>query len=79
MDVAESQRGNQPRGKPPNQNKRNAIARYFQFDYYKTNFRTEILAGVTTFMTMAYILVVNPLILSDAIFLNEPKDLFLGY
>ncbi|MGL6340907.1 MAG: NCS2 family permease, partial [Waterburya sp.] len=53
-----------------------AIANYFQFDYYQTNFRTEILAGVTTFMTMAYILVVNPLILSDAIFLNEPKDLF---
>ncbi len=53
-----------------------AIANYFQFDKYRTNFRTEILAGVTTFMTMAYILVVNPLILSDAIFLNEPKDLF---
>jgi adenine/guanine/hypoxanthine permease len=53
-----------------------AIANYFQFDDYKTNFRTEILAGITTFMTMAYILVVNPLILSDAIFLNEPKDLF---
>lgn len=53
-----------------------AIANYFLFDYYQTNFRTEILAGITTFMTMAYILVVNPLILSDAIFLNEPKDLF---
>jgi adenine/guanine/hypoxanthine permease len=53
-----------------------AIANYFEFDYYQTNFRTEIIAGVTTFMTMAYILVVNPLILSDAIFLNEPKDLF---
>ena len=76
MNVAESQKENQPRGKPPNENKGNAIARYFQFDYYKTNFRTEILAGVTTFMTMAYILVVNPLILSDAIFINEPKDLF---
>ena len=53
-----------------------AIADYFEFDRYRTNFRTEILAGFTTFMTMAYILVVNPLILSDAIFLNEPKDLF---
>ncbi len=53
-----------------------AIARYFKFDYYQANFRTEILAGVTTFMTMAYILVVNPLILSDAIFLSQPKDLF---
>jgi adenine/guanine/hypoxanthine permease len=53
-----------------------AVADYFKFDVYRTNFRTEILAGVTTFMTMAYILVVNPLILSDAIFLNQPKDLF---
>ena len=64
-----------PGGKPP-QSQQGAIARYFQFDYYQTNFRTEILAGVTTFMTMAYILVVNPLILSDAIFLNQPRDLF---
>ena len=75
MDVAESPSENKPRGEPP-QNERNAIARYFEFERYKTNFRTEILAGITTFMTMAYILVVNPLILSDAIFLNEPKDLF---
>jgi AGZA family xanthine/uracil permease-like MFS transporter len=52
------------------------IAEYFDFKFYGTNFRTEILAGVTTFMTMAYILVVNPIILSDAIFLNQPKDLF---
>jgi AGZA family xanthine/uracil permease-like MFS transporter len=52
------------------------IARYFQFDYYKTNFKTEILAGITTFMTMGYILVVNPIILSNAIFLNQQGDLF---
>lgn len=52
------------------------IANYFKFDYYRTNFRTEILAGLTTFMTMAYILVVHPSIMSDAIYLNEPKDLF---
>jgi adenine/guanine/hypoxanthine permease len=61
---------------PTNRGWQGAIADYFLFDYYQTNFRTEILAGVTTFMTMAYILVVNPLILSDAIFLSEPKDLF---
>ncbi len=53
-----------------------AIANYFKFGFYRTNFKTEILAGLTTFMTMAYILVVNPLILSDAIFLSQPKDLF---
>ena len=64
------------KGKPPRNNWQSAIASYFQFDKYQTNFRTETLAGMTTFMTMAYILVVNPLILSDAIFLNEPQDLF---
>lgn len=52
------------------------VADYFKFDFYQTNFRTETFAGITTFMTMAYILVVNPLILSDAIFLSQPKDLF---
>lgn len=53
-----------------------AIANYFKFSRFDTNFRTEILAGVTTFMTMGYVLIVNPLILSDAIFLNQPQDLF---
>lgn len=45
----------------------NWFERYFEFEKYKTDMRTEILAGVTTFMTMAYILFVNPAILSDAI------------
>jgi len=31
-----------------------------------TSIRTEIVAGMTTFMTMAYILVVNPMILASA-------------
>ncbi|MBW4539970.1 MAG: NCS2 family permease [Myxacorys chilensis ATA2-1-KO14] len=53
-----------------------AIARYFRFGYYNTNFRTEIIAGITTFMTMGYILVVNPIILSNAIFLQTSGDLF---
>ncbi|MGF1535122.1 MAG: solute carrier family 23 protein, partial [Elainellaceae cyanobacterium] len=53
-----------------------AIARYFQFSALGTNLRTEILAGLTTFVTMAYILVVNPGILSNAIFLDESGDLF---
>ncbi|WP_297063673.1 NCS2 family permease [Thermococcus sp.] len=39
---------------------------YFHFERYGTNMRTEILAGVTTFLTMAYILFVNPQILSAA-------------
>lgn len=53
-----------------------AIARFFDFEALSTNFRTEILAGITTFITMAYILVVNPDILSNAIFLEESGDLF---
>ncbi|HEY9762325.1 MAG TPA: NCS2 family permease [Trichocoleus sp.] len=53
-----------------------AIASYFNFDALRTTLRTEILAGVTTFVTMAYILIVNPDILSNAIFLNTPRDLF---
>ncbi len=40
------------------------IAEYFGFEKYNTNFKIEILAGVTTFMTMAYIIFVNPQILS---------------
>lgn len=40
------------------------LSKYFNLAENKTNFRTEILAGITTFMTMAYILAVNPDILS---------------
>jgi len=39
---------------------------YFEFTRLGTNWRTEILAGVTTFLTMAYIVLVNPSILSQA-------------
>lgn len=37
----------------------------FGFDKQKTTVRTEIMAGLTTFLTMAYILAVNPEILSN--------------
>ena len=39
---------------------------YFEFARLGTNWRTEILAGVTTFLTMAYIVLVNPAVLKDA-------------
>lgn len=42
------------------------LNKFFQLDKAGTNVRTELLAGLTTFMTMAYILVVNPNILSAA-------------
>ena len=44
----------------------NAVERYFGLAEHETTARREILAGVTTFLTMAYIVFVNPAILSDA-------------
>lgn len=38
----------------------------FKLKEHQTNARTEILAGITTFLTMVYIVVVNPIILADA-------------
>jgi len=43
-----------------------ALRRFFQLDEHGTTVRREILAGVTTFTTMAYIVVVNPAILKAA-------------
>jgi AGZA family xanthine/uracil permease-like MFS transporter len=41
------------------------FADYFGFDEHDTNLRSEILAGVTTFLAMSYIVVVNPAIMTD--------------
>ena len=41
------------------------MERLFKFKEYGTNPRTEIIAGITTFFTMAYIIFVNPTILSS--------------
>ena len=38
----------------------------FQLSKHKTTAKTEVMAGITTFMTMAYILAVNPSVLSAA-------------
>lgn len=38
---------------------------FFKFDENKTDFKTEIITGITTFLAMAYILGVNPSILAD--------------
>lgn len=45
---------------------RERLERYFEFAELRTNWQTEVLAGVTTFVTMAYIIFVNPSILADA-------------
>ena len=42
------------------------LEKMFHLKEHHTNLKTEILAGITTFMTMAYILAVNPNILSEA-------------
>jgi adenine/guanine/hypoxanthine permease len=42
------------------------VEEYFDFARLGTNWRTEIVAGLTTFVTMAYIVIVNPSILRDA-------------
>lgn len=41
------------------------LERLFKLSENGTNVRTEIIAGITTFLTMAYIIFVNPAILSD--------------
>ncbi|MFB6198906.1 MAG: NCS2 family permease [Halobacteriaceae archaeon] len=40
------------------------LAEYFGFEAHGTDLRTEIIAGLTTFLTMSYIVVVNPSILA---------------
>ncbi len=42
------------------------LERIFKLSKNKTTVKTEVVAGITTFMTMAYILAVNPSILADA-------------
>jgi AGZA family xanthine/uracil permease-like MFS transporter len=44
----------------------NLLERLFKLSEHNTTVRTELLAGLTTFLTMAYIVFVNPAILGDA-------------
>jgi AGZA family xanthine/uracil permease-like MFS transporter len=44
----------------------NPIARYFRFEQLETGFKKETIGGITTFVTMAYVMVVNPKILEAA-------------
>ncbi|MDE5891700.1 MAG: NCS2 family permease [Acetatifactor sp.] len=60
------------------------LEKFFKLKENNTNMKTEIMAGITTFMTMAYILAVNPNILSatgmdkQAILLATALASFLG-
>ncbi len=42
------------------------VARFFRFHEHTTTFRQEVLAGIVTFITIAYIIIVNPAILRSA-------------
>ncbi|MYL24569.1 NCS2 family permease [Vreelandella massiliensis] len=44
----------------------NFLDKHFKLTEHKTSIKTEVIAGVTTFLTMAYIIFVNPSILSEA-------------
>ena len=60
------------------------LERVFKLSSHKTDVKTEVMAGITTFMTMAYILAVNPSILSStgmdstAVLLATALASFLG-
>jgi AGZA family xanthine/uracil permease-like MFS transporter len=51
------------------------LNKYFEYRKHKTNFKTEVIAGVTTFLTMAYIMFLNPFILSGE-FAGTEKGFF---
>lgn len=54
------------------------MKKYFQFDELGTNYSREILGGFTTFLAMAYILVVNPLTLTLADVPDLPNRMDYG-
>ena len=51
------------------------LDKYFNYKKHKTDFKTEVIAGTTTFLTMAYIMFLNPFILSGE-FAGPEKGFF---
>jgi adenine/guanine/hypoxanthine permease len=51
------------------------LEKYFNYKKHKTDFKTEVIAGLTTFLTMAYIMFLNPFILSGE-FAGPEKGFF---
>ncbi len=51
------------------------LDKYFEYKKHKTDFKTEVIAGTTTFLTMAYIMFLNPFILSGE-FAGPEKGFF---
>jgi len=50
------------------------VASFFDYEEYGTDTKTEVIAGITTFLTMSYIIVINPAILSAAISIDGYSD-----
>ena len=55
------------------------MRKFFEFDKLGTNYKREILGGFTTFLAMAYILVVNPNILTLSDIPDLPDALRMDY
>ncbi|KHF36993.1 putative adenine permease PurP [Paenibacillus sp. P1XP2] len=53
------------------------MERFFKLKEHGTNVRTEIIAGLTTFMAMAYILFVNGLFLGEGGAASRMREYFL--
>ena len=53
------------------------LDRFFRLSENHTNVRTELLAGLTTFLTMAYIIVVQPMVLSGKM-AGQPTGMDFG-
>ncbi len=54
------------------------LDRFFGLSEHGTNLRTEVLAGVTTFLTLAYIIFVQPAVLSGRMFGMQPEVMDFG-
>lgn len=55
------------------------LKKYFQFEELGTSYRQEFMGGLTTFLAMAYILIVNPITLSLANIKDLPDALRMDY
>ena len=67
-----------PRGEPVRTDEsRGGFDSYFKLSERGTNIGTEVRAGVTTFLVMAYIIFLNPLILSNMIPEGADRDAFI--
>lgn len=55
------------------------MKKYFQFEELGTNYRREFIGGLTTFLAMAYILVVNPVTLSLSAVPDLPDSMRMDY